>query len=184
MEEARRALVLLAAGAEEIEVTVTVDVLRRAGVEVLLAGVDGPAAVSCSRGVVLTPDAALEDVHGTFDVVVLPGGLGGTDRLCAAAAVGRVLKEHVAAGRLIAAICAAPLALVHHGVCGGSALTSHPSVRDGVEAHGDYREDRVVEDGDLITSRGPGTAFEFALAIAARLSGQDKAHEVAGPLIL
>lgn len=184
MTKLAQALVLLAEGAEEIEATVVVDVLRRGGVEVVVAGVDGPGVVTCSREVGLAPDCALAEVRGPFDMVVLPGGLGGTERMCASADVGRLLAEQEAAGRGIAAICAAPLALVHHRVCGGKAFTSHPSVRGDVEQHGHYREDRVVEDGELITSRGPGTAFEFALALVARLVGSEKAASLRGPMML
>lgn len=181
---APRVLVLLAEGAEEIEVTVTVDVLRRAEIEVVVAGVDGPGAVVCSRGVRLIPDCALDEVRGLFDVVVLPGGLGGTERLCASTRVGRVLSDQEAAGRDVAAICAAPLALVHHRVFGGRAFTSHPAVRADVEGHGSYREDRVVVDGPLVTSRGPGTAFEFALALVARLTSGARAHGLREPMLL
>ncbi len=186
---APRALVLLADGAEEMEVTIAVDVLRRAEVDVVLAGVDGAGAVTCSRGVRLLPDAALSAVDGAadgaFDVVVLPGGVGGTDRLCASGAVGAVLAAHEGAGRDIAAICAAARALVVHGVGAGRALTSHPSVRAEVAGHGAYDDAaRVVEDGPLITSRGPGTAFEFALALVARLRGTDVAAAVRAPMLL
>ena len=178
-----RVLVLLADGAEEMEVTITADVLRRAGLEVVLAGVGGSGAVVCSRGVRLLPDAALADVDGSFAAVVLPGGAGGMEQLCASAAVGERLRSQVASGGVVAAICAAPAALAHHGVCGGQPITSHPSVREAVAAHGDYRETAVVVDGELITSRGPGTAFAFALALVEKLCGVAKAREVAEPMM-
>jgi protein DJ-1 len=179
-----RVLVLLAEGAEEMEVTIIVDVLRRGGIEVVLAGVGGADPVTCSRGVRIMPDRALADTRGLFDMVVLPGGMGGTERLCASEDVGRVLAEQQAAGRAIAAICAAPMALVRHSVGAGRALTSHPSVRAEVAAHGRYREDVVVEDGNLVTSRGPGTAFEFALALVAKLVGERAADGLRGPMVL
>jgi protein DJ-1 len=177
-------LVLLAAGAEEMEVAITVDVLRRAEIEVVLAGVDGPGAVRCSRGLSIVPDVALQDVRGDFDFVVLPGGAGGTEVLCASVEVGERLAQQEAAGRGIAAICAGPAALVAHKVAGGRAMTSHPSVRERVAAHGDYRAEAVVQDGDLITSRGPGTAFEFALALVERLRGREVARALRGPMQL
>jgi protein DJ-1 len=179
-----RVLVLLAEGAEEMEATIAIDVLRRAGVEVVVAGVDGPGPVTCSRGVRLVPDVALSDARGEFDMVVLPGGGGGTQRLCASRDVGRILRAQEQAGRPIAAICAAPSALAHWGVAKGRAMTSHPSVRDAVAAHGRYREESVVRDGELITSRGPGTAFAFALALVERLAGEAKAKAVAAPMML
>jgi protein DJ-1 len=180
----KRALVLLAEGAEEMEVTITVDVLRRAGVDVVLAGLDGDAPVTCSRKVRLVPDAPLGAVTGPFDVVVLPGGAEGARRLGTSAAVGDLLRERESKGELVAAVCAAPAALAAHGVFAGRAVTSHPSVRDAVAAHGRRSDDRVVEDGALITSQGPGTTFEFALAIVRRLAGEAKAREIAAPLLL
>lgn len=179
-----RVLLLLAEGAEEMEVTITVDVLRRGGIDVVVAGVDGSGAVTCSRGVRILPDVALAAAGGAFDLVVLPGGAGGTERLSASTEVGCVLREQERAGRCIAAICAAPAALARHGVGAGRTMTSHPSVRAIVAAHGRYSEDTVVEDGELITSRGPGTAFAFALRIVARLRGEAQVDAVAAPMLL
>jgi protein DJ-1 len=179
-----RALVILAEGAEEMEVTITVDVLRRAEIEVLLAGLDGAEPVRCSRGLRILPDAALSEVRGKFDAIVLPGGKGGAERLAGSAAVGDLLREQVAAGRLVAAICAAPSALRAHGVFTGSRMTCHPSVNDVVGAHGRLVEGPVVADGQLLTSQGPGTAFLFALALVERLRGAETAAKVRGPLML
>ena len=184
MGEAKRVLVLLAAGAEEMEVVIAVDVLRRAGIEVLVAGVEGAQTVECSRGVRIVPDLGLAAVTGAFDLVLLPGGMGGTERLCASSAVADVLRNQQAADRPIAAICAAPLALVAHGIAVGRSLTSHPAVRERVAGHGTYLEEAVVEDGGLITSRGPGTAFEFALALVARLCGAEQAEQLRAPMML
>lgn len=131
------------------------------------------------------PDVALADVAELrFEAVVLPGGMGGAERLAASRPVGEVLRAQQQAGRLIAAICAAPIALVRHGIGEGRAMTSHPSVREPVAGHGRYREQDVVVDGDLITSRGPGTAFDFALAIAARLRGDEVAGALRAPMML
>jgi protein DJ-1 len=179
-----RVLVILAGGAEEMEVTITVDLLRRAGIEVVLAGLDGPGPVVCSRRLVIVPDAALGDATGPFDAVVLPGGAEGARRLAAAPAVGDLLRERERAGELVAAICAAPIALREHGVFAGRVMTCHPSVREVVDTHASASTDRVVEDGPLITSRGPGTAFEFALALIRRLAGEEEASRVRAPLVL
>lgn len=179
-----RALVLLAEGAEEMEATITVDVLRRAAIEVVVAGLAGADPVRCSRGVRLVPDVALADAAGPFDVVVLPGGKGGADRLAASPAVGEILRAQVTAGRLVAAICAAPIALAAHGVLGGLRMACHPSVNDVVAAHGKLTHAPVVEDGPLVTSQGPGTAFLFALAIITRLCGPDVAAKVRAPMML
>jgi protein DJ-1 len=179
-----RALVLLAEGAEEMEATIAVDVLRRAQIEVVLAGVAGAEPVRCSRGVRIVPDVALADAAGPFDVVVLPGGKGGADRLAESPAVGEVLRAQAAAGGLVAAICAAPIALAAHGVLAGLRMACHPSVNDTVAAHGRLTHAPVVEDGPLVTSQGPGTAFVFALAIVARLCGPEVAAKVRAPMML
>ena len=213
----RRALVLLAEGAEEMEVTIIVDLLRRAKIEVVLASLERAQHVTCSRGLKIAPDALLSDVAnaidvgeatdltdapdvthvgvvaGTaeevrstrlFDAVILPGGAGGAEQLAASPAVGEVLRRHHDAGRLIGAICAAPAALRAHGLGDGRKLTSHPSVRARVASDAHYEEASVVEDGPFITSRGPGTAFEFSLAIIRRLSGPEVADQVFKPLML
>lgn len=179
-----RALVILAEGAEEMETTIIVDVLRRAEVEVVLAGLDGPGPVRCSRGVRLVPDVDLSAVTGDFDVVVLPGGKGGADRLAGAPAVGERLHAQAQAGRLVAAICAAPIALASHGLFQGRRMTCHPSVNDVVSAHGALVARPVVEDGQLVTSQGPGTAMAFALALVARLRGEEIAAKVRAPMML
>jgi protein DJ-1 len=183
-EAAKRALVILATGAEEMEVTITVDVLRRGGIEVVLAGLDGDEPVTCSRRVRLVPDIALAQAQGPFDVVVLPGGLEGTERLAASTQVGELLRSREASGELVAAICAAPLALQKHGVFGGRAMTCHPGVEAIVKLHGVASPGTVVDDGNLVTSRGPGTAFEFALALVARLVGPERAAAVRAPMML
>ena len=179
-----RALVIIAQGSEEMETTITVDVLRRGGVEVVLAGLDGPGPVLCSRGVRLLPDAALADVTGPFDVVVLPGGNEGARRLSESAAVGAVLRAQEAAGRTAAAICAAPIALVKHGVYAGRKLTGYPSVHDVIGAHGDLVLHPVVEDHNLVTSQGPGTTFAFALALVERFAGKETADNVRRGMLL
>ncbi|MDC3962374.1 DJ-1 family glyoxalase III [Polyangium jinanense] len=179
-----RALVLLAEGAEEMEATISVDVLRRASVEVVLAGVDGASPVRCSRGVRIVPDVALAEVTGSFDVIVLPGGKGGAERLAASPAVGALLRAQAEAGRLVAAICAAPIALAAHGVFAGRRMTCHPSVREVVARHGKHETEPVVIDGSLVTSQGPGTTFLFALTLVEMLSGVTTRDEVRAPMML
>ncbi len=183
-----KALVLLAAGAEEMEVVITVDVLRRGGVDVVVAGLAAgdAATVRCSRDVAILPDRALhaEDLDAAWDAVVLPGGLGGARALADDVRVGDLLKNQLAAGRFVAAICAAPIALVKHGVLAGQRVTSHPSVRDEIAPHGDYVNEPVVSDGPLLTSRGPGTAFEFALALVGKLQDEATAAALRDPMML
>ena len=178
-----RALVLLAEGAEEMETVICVDILRRAGIDVVLAGLDGSEPVRCSRGVVLVPDAALADVATeAFDAVVLPGGAGGADRLAASPTVGELLRQREADGAWVAAVCAAPAVLATHRVFAGRSMTSHPAVADVVARHGKRTDDPVVCDGALITSQGPGTSVLFALQIVEVLCGAAKASEVRNPM--
>ncbi len=177
------ALVLLAPGSEEMEAVISIDVLRRGGVDVTVAGLDGAGAVRCSRGVLITPDVALDDVDGVFDVLVLPGGAEGARRLAESSKVGDLLKDHELGGRMVAAICAAPIALQAHGVFEGRKLTSHPSVKPLLEDWGQYSEHPVEADGNLITSRGPGTAFPFALRIVGALTDAERMVDVRAPMM-
>lgn len=180
----KSALVLLATGAEEMETTIVVDVMRRAHIHVVVAGVDGVAPVTCSRGVKILPDVALEGLSGEFDVIVLPGGGPGAQRLAESPEVGKWLTAQWARGALIAAICAAPIALEAHGIAKGSTITSHPSVRERLSESYELSNERVVVTARLITSQGPGTSFEFALKIVSTLMGDDVASEVAGPMLM
>lgn len=183
----KKALVILAEGAEEMETVITVDVLRRGGIEVTLAGLTGKDAVTCSRNVKLIPDTSLDEAlkSGPYDVVVCPGGAGGAKNLSKSDKVKQVLLEQEAAERLIAAVCAAPTALLSHGVAKEKNVTSHPSVKDNMVNGGySYSEDRVVKDGNLITSRGPGTCFEFALQIVEELAGKEKRDSLIPTMLL
>ncbi|KAM3720018.1 Glutathione-independent glyoxalase DJR-1.1 [Dirofilaria immitis] len=182
----KTALVILAEGAEEMETVIPVDVLRRAGIEVTIAGLTGKNPVKCSRQVIITPDKALFEVAShNFDIVVLPGGLQGSNSLAASDEVGTILRTQHESGRYIAAICAAPIALKSHGIGPGILLTSHPSVKQKlVEGGYKYSEDRVVVADHIVTSRGPGTALEFALKLVELLFSTEKVREVAVPMVV
>ncbi|XP_029434873.1 protein/nucleic acid deglycase DJ-1 [Rhinatrema bivittatum] len=185
---ALRALVILAKGAEEMETVIPTDVMRRAGIKVTVAGLTGKDPVQCSRDVLICPDTSLEEARkqGPYDVVVLPGGNLGAQNLSESPAVKEVLKEQESSKRLIAAICAGPTALLAHGICFGSKVTTHPLAKEKMMQgeHYKYSENRVEKDGSLITSRGPGTSFEFALAIVDAVMGKKVADEVKAPLVL
>lgn len=170
-------LVLLAPGFEEIETITVVDILRRAGARVTLAGTE-EGVLKGSRGVHILPDDLIENILETeFDLVVLPGGQPGTDNLNKDARVSQLLIKVNGLGKKIAAICAAPLILKSAGILENRCVTSHPSVQNAMEGIS-YREDRVVVDGNIITSRSPGTAMEFALKLVEVLYGQERVDVV------
>lgn len=180
-----RALVILAEGAEESEAVIIVDLLRRGGIETVLAGLNGDGPVLLSRKVRVIPDAALANLTGHFDILILPGGAEGARRLATSELVGERLKTFSREGRLVAAICAAPLALQAHQVFAGRAMTCHPSVASRIAMFGKLdQRSPVVEDGNLITSQGPGTSFLFALTIVRRVMGETRAAEVERGLVL
>lgn len=178
-----RILVPLAPGCEELEAVTLIDLMRRAGFQVVTAGLE-PGPVKCSRGVVLVPDALLEEVHEeTFDLVVLPGGLGGADRLNADPRIHALLRRMHAEGRYVGAICAAPKVLGDAGLLQGRSATGYPSVVNALDLPDTrFTHQSVVVDGQVATSTGPGTAMDFALALIELLAGPEKRREVEGPL--
>jgi protein deglycase len=166
-------LVPLAPGFEEIETLTTVDILRRAGGRVTLAGTQ-EGALKGSRGIHVLPDDLLENVlNNDFDLIVLPGGQPGTDNLKQDSRIELILQNRDRNKKLIAAICAAPLILQKAGVLKNRRITSHPSVQDELEGVV-YTDDRVVVDGHIITSRSPGTAMEFAFKLVEILFGSER----------
>lgn len=178
-----RALVLFAPGFEEIEAITIVDVLRRARIEVVLAGTER-GVLDGAHGIGVRADCSIDEVEaGDFDALILPGGMPNARALAAHPRCRQLLKDARSKDRYIAAICAAPVALAAAGLIEGRRVTSHPSVQDELGgAH--YVEQRVVRDGKLMTSRGPGTALEFALALVADLVSPEVADELAAPMLM
>jgi len=172
-------LVPLARGCEELEAVTVVDLLRRAGISVVTAGLDDQP-VTASRGVVLVPDMTLDEALGQdYDMVVLPGGLPGADHLDNDDRLAALLKQMAADGKYTAAICAAPKVLASSGLLNGKRATSYPGVLQTMSVPGmDYVEQAVVTDDKVITSRGPGTAMDFALELIEVLAGTDTRTEV------
>lgn len=168
----KRVLVPLAPGFEELEAVTIVDLLRRAGVEVVTAALDS-SPVTGNHGISIAADTTLAAVlDQDFDMIVLPGGLPGAHHLRDDARLVELLKRMAAAGRTTAAICAAPAVLAAAGLLDGRRATSFPGFLDAATVRGLVLVgDPVVSDGNVVTSRGPGTAMDFALALVERLEG-------------
>ena len=180
---AKKVLVILAPGAEEMETVISVDVLRRGGLEVVLAGLNGEDPVLCSRNVKICPDTSLADARGRgpYDCILLPGGGQGAEALGASKEVGEMLGEQDREARMVAAVCAAPTALASHKIGVGRSVTSYPApaFKEKLESAGyKYMDEMVVVDKNIVTSRGPGTSFQFALEIVKILVSQEKREEV------
>ncbi len=184
-------LVPIADGCEEIEVVCIIDVLRRAGAEVVVAAVPTvttPGAgtqITASRGVRLEADEPLNAcLERTFDLIALPGGMPGAEHLRDCHELIDMLRVQAAAGRWYAAICAAPaVTLQQHDLLKGKRATCYPAFMEQLDAATRVTE-RVVVDGNCVTSQGPGTALEFALTLVEVLFGQDKRLETAKPMLM
>jgi 4-methyl-5(b-hydroxyethyl)-thiazole monophosphate biosynthesis len=178
-----RVLVPLAEGFEEIEAITVVDLLRRAGIEVRTASLAGTR-VTGSHGIVVEADVTLDAAAATdFDMVVLPGGMPGALHLKQDERVIALVRRYARADRYVAAICAAPGVLAHAGLLDGREATSFPGFLDADSAAGlRLRHESVVVDGRLVTSRGPGTAIDFSLALIELLAGAEAAAAVGGRL--
>jgi len=175
-----KVLVPLAQGCEELEAVTIIDLLVRADIQVITASLDDNLVITGSRGVQVMAQTSLNNVlDEKFDLVVLPGGLPGADYLKADARIIKLLQQTATEGRWVAAICAAPKVLVEAGLLDGKKATSFPGVIDqnpAVDMH--YIDQPVVEDGNVITSKGPGTAMDFALTLIERLMGVERRFAV------
>jgi len=169
----KKVLVPLAPGFEELEAITIIDLLRRAAIDVTVAGlVEGP--VTGSRGTRILPDTPLGSaVDSDYDMIVLPGGLPGADNLNSDNHIHDVLQQMSAKGKYIAAICAAPKVLASAGLLDNKNMTSYPGSLSGMTVAGmrNTGEDIVI-DGEVITSRGPGTAMDFSLQLIQILAGE------------
>lgn len=181
MTSAPRVLCLLVDGFEEIETIAPVDLLRRAGAEVVMASVAGPLHVTGRCSITMHADSGLEGLDTTaFDVLLIPGGPG-VKALREDGRPALLAKAFASQGKVLAAICAAPTVLKDAALLEGRRFTAHFSVH--VELPDVLAAERVVVDGKLITSRGAGTAIEFGLALVEQLFGAEKAREIAASIM-
>ena len=180
----KKALVLLANGFEEVEAVTPIDYLRRAGAEVTVAGVGG-SAIKSSRGLVVQADVQVSALGAeTWDAVVVPGGMPGAANIAADAASVKLIKSQAAADRLIAAVCAAPaVVLAPLGLLSGRRFTCYPGMEKDVSG-ARWSDERVVVDGNVITSRGAGTAGEWALEIVSKLFGTEAAAKISKAVLM
>ncbi|VDC07372.1 unnamed protein product [Peniophora sp. CBMAI 1063] len=186
------ALILIANGTEEMEFTITYDTLVRAGVQCTsaLIHLDGTTGGSeyaeCSRGVRIIPDIEEKDlpvdVVGSYDAIIIPGGAKGAETLSQKPVVQTLIRGFYEKKKIVGMICAGSLAALTSGLP-NQPLTSHPSVKEQLDRAFAYREDSVIVSNNLITSRGPGTAFPFAFTLVEKLCGLEKRKEVVGPMV-
>jgi 4-methyl-5(b-hydroxyethyl)-thiazole monophosphate biosynthesis len=187
----KKVIVLMAEGFEEVETVTPITYLRRAGIEVTIAAAGESLAVKGARGVQINADILLETANaGDWDAVVVPGGLKGAENLAASEKAGALLKEMNSAGKLVCSICASPaVVLAPLGLLADRKFTCYPDfekkVTECAAASGSkWSQERVVEDGNLITSRAAGTAGEFAIAVIEHLLGKDTAKKIAEQVLL
>jgi 4-methyl-5(b-hydroxyethyl)-thiazole monophosphate biosynthesis len=198
----KKIIVLLAAGFEEVEAVTPVDYLRRAGIEVTTAAVGIEAGktmlVKGSHDIQIAADATLDDLlekrklnPREWDGVLVPGGLPGSDNLASSAETGAFLREMAGAGKWVCAICAAPARVLSPlGLLAGKKFTCFPGEEEKVIAPGsasagaEWKKSRVVIDGNIITSRGTGTAGEFACAIISVLISEAEGKKIAERVLL
>ncbi len=173
----KNVLVPVADGSEELEAVAIVDVLRRAGATVVIASINQEV-ITASKGVRLMADRLLSECVGeTFDLIALPGGMPGAERLRDSTVLIDMLERQAQEGRLYAAVCASPaIALYPHGLLRDRRFTCHPHFASGIE--GALQAEPVVVDGTLVTGRGAGNAVDFALALVECLYGREKVRQV------
>lgn len=171
-----KAVIFFAPGLEECEGLVTVDLLRRAGVEVQICAVSDSLTVTGAHNIRVVCDAPAKDADPAADAVILPGGIPGTPNLAASETVCAFVRDFSAAGKLVAAICAAPTVLGGLGLLEGKRATCYPGC-EGDLGGADYTDAEVIRDGNFITGSSLGAAIPFALEIIRYLEGDEKAEQ-------
>ena len=180
----KKAFVFLATGFEEVEATGTIDVLRRGGIETTVVSITGDCEVDGAHGLALVADKLFAETDfADADALILPGGMPGSNNLNACEPLKDLLVKHYNEGKIVAAICAAPLVLGGLGLLKGREATCYPSFEPKLTG-ATITGEPVVADGNIITGKGPGLVFDFGLALVEALQGQAVAEEVAAGLLL
>ncbi|HAL45468.1 MAG: dihydroxyacetone kinase [Planctomycetes bacterium GWF2_42_9] len=180
----KKVLVPIADGSEELEAVAIIDCLRRAGADLKIASVQNQQ-IMTSRKIKITADCLIKDwVHEIFDLIVLPGGMPGAEHLRDCKELADMLKKQKESNRFYAAICASPAVVFkYHGLLDGKKATCYPAMT-GVLNNKEAIAQRVVVDGNCITSQGPGTALEFSLKLVELLFGLEKSRELAKAMLV
>lgn len=166
----KTALVIVSELSEELEVASPIDFLRLCNVKVTVAGLNGTNSIKCARGLIVVPEVSLYDVRKeNFDVIILPGGRFGSDYIAESEVVGEMLRNQDQQGGLIAGICGSPKAFLKNKIGFGRQLTSYPTSKEILCQDYRYSEDPVVQDGNIITARGPAQALLWSRKIAENL---------------
>ena len=174
----KKVLVVLADGFEEVEAVTPIDMLRRAQIDVMVAGI-GTDIIKSTRGLAIKTDIIFSDYNEIPDVIVLPGGMPGAEHLASSTKLKDLLIKMNNEGKLIAAICASPaIVLENAGVLKGKSATCYPGMEGNFSSGVIFSEDDVVQDGNIVTSRGAGTAHLFAFKITENIVGTDKAKMI------
>ena len=177
-------LVFVASGSEEMEATIMCDMLRRAGLNVVMAGENE--IITASRGVKFLPDVTFEHIaeDEEYLAIILPGGSRAADTFCNHPHIERILRAHIKRNAVIGAMCASPSVFAAYDLLPqGTAMTSHASVRHQIEPRYEYLEERVVVNGNIVTCQGAGCSFDFAIAIIEMLTDEITAREVAKEIV-
>lgn len=175
----KKAVVFLADGFEDIEALAPVDVLRRGGVDVTIAGVTGMQVVS-SHNVKVMADKDVKEIKADdYDAFICPGGMPGATNLRDSSIVTDIIKEAYSKGKIVSAICAAPMVLDKAGVLSGKEFTMYPGMQNYAPSGKYINNEFVVKDGKVITGAGPAAAFEYAFNLLAELQGEEITSQVA-----
>ncbi|MDE6626183.1 MAG: DJ-1/PfpI family protein [Lachnospiraceae bacterium] len=179
----KKAYLFFATGFEEVEALTVVDILRRGGVDCKTVSVTGDYDVISSHAVTIRADLLFDQQDlGDADMLIMPGGIPGTPNLKAHSGLERLIRQYQEAGKYLAAVCAAPTVYGEMGLLGGKAATCYPGLEDGLKG-ADLKTDKVVCDGQFITSRGMGTCIDFGLTLLEKLTDKQMAQNIGEKIV-